>query len=355
MTRVTRLVATAALMLAATLVALVLAEGAVRVVAPSWAPQHAERNFWRYDPLLGWAHREGVSGTLRHPDFEVAVEISEQGFRDRAYPEQRVSGRSRMLVLGDSFAWGFGVEREEILWEILEARHPDWEIINTAVSGYGTDQQLLFLERRGLDFRPDVVVLQLHPNDVEDAASERRYGYPKPSFQLDPEARLTLHGVPVPRLSWAWRVQRRLGQSSYLFNRLRALEPLFEPRAASVPVGAAGFMMGAAGAAPGAGERVDAGPDLALTHALLRRMASDCREDGIRFFVVSTPSPRELTDALARMLAGLGVPYRSLDGALRRRPREEVKFPHDPHWNARGHHIAADAVEEFLVEQSVLR
>jgi hypothetical protein len=35
-------------------------------------------------------------------------------------------------------------------------------------------------------------------------------------------------------------------------------------------------------------------------------------------------------------------------------PREAVKFPNDPHWNARGQRVAADAVEEFLVEQSIL-
>lgn len=355
MTRVARLAATTALMGVATFVALALAEGAARLLAPSWAPQHAERNFWRYDELLGWAHREGVSGTLRHPDFEILVEISEQGFRDRVYPEPRVAGRSRMLVLGDSFAWGFGVERDEILWEILEARHPDWEIINTAVSGYGTDQQLLFLESRGLDFRPDVVVLQFHPNDVEDTAAERRYGYPKPNFQLDPEARITLHGVPVPRLSWAWRAQRWLGESSYLFNRLRTVGQLVESRAGSGSVNAAGSGAGAAPRAVRPVDAADAGLDLALTHALLRRMASDCREGGIRFLVVGTPGSRELTEGLFRTLGGLGVPYLPLDGALRRRPREEIKFPHDPHWNARGHQLAADAVEEFLVEQSILR
>ncbi len=339
MTAVTRVTATASLVVAATVLALGLAEGVARLLAPSWAPRHAERNFWRYDELLGWAHREGASGTLRHPDFEVRVEISEQGFRDRPYPQERVPGQSRMLVLGDSFSWGFGVERQEILWEILEARHPDWEIINSAVSGYGTDQQLLFLERRGLDFRPDVVVLQIHPNDVQDTAAERRYGYPKPSFQLEPEARLTLHGVPVPRLSLVWRAQRRLGESSYLFNRLRSVEQLFEAAVGSVPTGAAGF---------------ETEPDLALTQALLRRMASDCREVGIRLLVVSTPGPRDFADGLARTLAGLGVPYHSLDEAFKGRSREKTKFPHDPHWNARGQRVAADAVEEFLVEQSVL-
>lgn len=340
-----RAAATAALALAASLFALGIAEGAARVFAPSWAPQHAERNFWRYDSLLGWAHREGASGELRNPDFAVHVEISKQGFRDRVYPEKRVPGLHRMLVLGDSFSFGFGVERPQIMWEILEARHPKWEIINTAVSGYGTDQELLFLEKRGLDFRPDVVVLQLHPNDLDDIAAKRRYGYPKPCFRLDPEARLVLENVPVPRLSWIWRAQLRLAESSYLFNRFRVLEEVLGSHPAPVPTGAAGFASG------GAPARL---PDFSLLSALLRRMASDCREEGIRFLVVSTPGPSALVQGLTRTLGGLGVPYRALDAAFRGRPREEVKFPHDPHWNARGQRVAADAVEEFLVEQSIL-
>jgi len=333
----------------ATVFTLFAAELVARLLAPQWAPQHAERSFWRHDPLLGWAHKPGQQGTLRHPDFSVRVVISEQGFRDAVYPVERVAGLRRMLVLGDSFAWGFGVERDEILWSLLEARHPGWEIINTAVSGYGTDQQLLFFEDRGRAFAPDVVVLHLHANDFDDVAAERRYGYPKPRFTLGPEG-LVLGNVPVPGLSLPWRARRFLRESSYLFNRLQAVEQLLES-AGPRQVRRAGVAPGAVPRAPAPSAAADS---RAVSAALLARLAQACRDAGAQLVVVSSPAPDDVRAWLGRTLFDLGVPYAPLDPAFRGRPRETYKFPNDPHWNATGQRIAADAVEEFLVETAIL-
>jgi hypothetical protein len=334
------------LALVATAAALALAEAAARAVAPHWAPQHAERNFWAHDDLLGWAHRPGQRGSMSHPDFRISVSISEQGLRDREYAFERTPGRRRMLVLGDSFAWGFGVEQDEALSEILERKHPDWEILNTGVSGWGTDQQLLFFRERGLRWRPDVVLLLFHPNDVEDNAAASRYGYPKPRFVLR-DAGLELTHVPVPPLSWRRRLERVLMQTSYLYNRANAawwaLGRAGEAaRAAFVPVaGAEG------GGEPEAG-------DFALTRALLGELAREVAESGARLVVVGVPAPAPLRRELALALQGLSVPYRPLDAAFRGRSREEWKFAHDPHWNAAGHVIAAGAVDDFLVELGIL-
>ena len=330
-----------ALAVAASAATLGLAEAGARLLAPAWAPQHAERSFWRHDELLGWAQRPGQSGTLDHPDFSVRVEISAQGLRDREYPVARVPGLRRMLVLGDSFAWGFGVERQEVFDALLEARHPDWEIIDAAVSGYGTDQQLLYFEHRGARFQPDVVLLFFHPNDVEDNGETRRYGYPKPRFAVGPDG-LALENVPVPRPGVRWWLRRVLLQSSYLYNRLERARELLETGEASRPR-RAGF--------PGPGGAP--GPDFAITAALLAALHQQVAQGGARLVVVSAPAPARIRDALARTLGSLDVPYRALDEAFRGRPAREYKFANDPHWNAAGQRIAAEAVEAFLVELGV--
>jgi hypothetical protein len=334
--------------MAATALALAAAEGAARVLAPHWAPQHAERNFWDYDPLLGWAHRPGRSGTMHHPDFRIEVSISSQGLRDREYPLERVPGRKRMLVLGDSFAWGFGVEQDEALSEIVEQRHPDWEVLNAGVSGFGTDQELLFLRERGLRWRPDVVLLLFHPNDVADNNADSRYGYPKPRFVLGANG-LELTNVAVPRLSWRRRLERRLLQGSYLYNRANGAwsglgRHTAAARAAFVP-----------SAAAEAGEEPEGAPaDFAVTAALLGELARLVQAHQARLVVVSTPAPEPVRRALGRALEDLSVPWRPLDPSFRGRPREEYKLAHDPHWNASGQRIAADAVEVFLIELGVL-
>jgi len=321
------------LAVAATAFALGLGEAYLRVAAPEWAPQHAERVFWSHDPLLGWAHRPGESGVLRHPDFAVEVTINARGLRDRDYPLERVPGRRRMLVLGDSFAWGFGVAQHEILSERIEARHPQWEIVNAGVSGYGTDQQLLWLREHGLAFQPDWVLLLLHPNDVDDNAAVRRYGYPKPRFVPGPDG-LELAGVPVPPLGWRERTRRFLKQRSYLWNRVQHLR-LVDEASAAPPL-----------------EPPPA--SFSVTAALLRALDELVTANGARLAVVSTAGEPWLQRAMADTLAPLGVPYLSLDDAFRGQPRDEVKFAHDPHWNAAGHALAADAVEAFLQTQGIL-
>lgn len=116
------LVAAAAL---GSLLAVVAAELAARVVRPEWAPPTPERAaFWTYDPLLGWKHRAGRSGRFVHPPVPVEVTISSAGLRDAEYSPER-NGRKRMLVLDDSVVWGFGVAADDRRGPHL--RHPaEW-------------------------------------------------------------------------------------------------------------------------------------------------------------------------------------------------------------------------------------
>src|SRR5437899_3035923 len=106
-------------------------------------PQPA--GFWRHDPRLGWHHTAGSEGVFdRSPVFRTRVRINDKGLRGRDYPYERVAGRRRILVLGDSFVFGYGVEQEEIFTTVLEGLLPATEVINAGVSGYGTDQELLW-------------------------------------------------------------------------------------------------------------------------------------------------------------------------------------------------------------------
>ncbi len=61
----------------------VLAEGAARLLLPSWRPSTAERgHFWQPHPVYGWAHRPGAVGRFAGPSWDVEVRINEQGLRD---------------------------------------------------------------------------------------------------------------------------------------------------------------------------------------------------------------------------------------------------------------------------------
>src|ERR1044071_4049271 len=174
------------LIIVSTLFALFLSEMAVRYIGlkPMYVSPERDK-FWTYDPVLGWAHQPGQEGVFETPQFRTAVRINEKGLRDRSHSYTRQNANGRILVLGDSFAWGYGVEESERFSQVLE-KSMDVEVINAGVSGYSTDQELLWYQNEGIKYETDLVVLVLAGNDVGD--NDQRLVssiYYKPKFVLE--------------------------------------------------------------------------------------------------------------------------------------------------------------------------
>ncbi|MEE8573834.1 MAG: SGNH/GDSL hydrolase family protein, partial [Thermodesulfobacteriota bacterium] len=165
------------------------------------AYQESERGkFTRYDPTLGWAGKENTKGEFMWIDSRNFVVQNRYGFRGKEYDFKKNKKR-RALVLGDSYTWGYGVEEREIYTSVMEERSGNSvEVVNTGVSGYGTDQELLFWRDTGHKWQPDDVVLMItFLTDLGDNRHDVRYGYPKPLFKITEGDRLKLTGIPVPK------------------------------------------------------------------------------------------------------------------------------------------------------------
>ncbi len=117
------------------------------------------------------------------------VKINSYGFRDREYELQKPAGTSRVVVIGDSVAFGNSLRPDEPFARQLEklARHRGRavEVLNLALGGYDTLQEVATLQDIGIQFAPDVVVVGYVVNDVEVASTNvgyilraRRYGSP---------------------------------------------------------------------------------------------------------------------------------------------------------------------------------
>ena len=107
----------------------------------------------------------------------MTIAVNALGLRG---PERRVSkppGTRRILLLGDSFAFGWGVEQEETFGARLERqlapRGGPVEVWSAAVPGWSTDQQYLYLRLRGLVLEPDLVLLAVGENDLAELAFNR--------------------------------------------------------------------------------------------------------------------------------------------------------------------------------------
>lgn len=195
------------LLLLGTTTALIAAEVFVRLWNPSILQtsrthpfyESERKKFCQYDATLGWAGIPDIKGSLKWIDFEHPVQHNQHGFRGKNYPFQR-SDKKRIVVVGDSFVWGFGVNDQEIFTAQIENQLGDqWEIVNMGVSGYGTDQQIILWESLGQKWNPDHVFLFFtFVNDLYDNILPERYGYPKPIIRFKPDRSITLVNVPVP-------------------------------------------------------------------------------------------------------------------------------------------------------------
>ncbi len=148
-------------------------EGAVRFIAPQKLATTyvGGQTAGLRDPLLGHVNRPNARSVVKGPEFSVEYEISAQGFRDRStYAAAKPQGVTRILLLGDSFAYGAGNDYDDIWPVILERRLRQSgrkvEIIKAGVPAYDTRTEVLYLERLYARYSPDIVVFAFLPNDL---------------------------------------------------------------------------------------------------------------------------------------------------------------------------------------------
>jgi hypothetical protein len=150
-----------------------------------------------YDSELGWAtvpNSVSIVTTAR----TIHARHNSLGFRDIEY---HPDGRPLILFVGDSFVWGVDAEVNERFTDLLRGRMPRYSVLNAGVSGYGTDQEFIWLKRIWPTLRPAIVVLFFcTDNDRLDNSTNVRYaGYRKPYFDMSPDGALTIAGQPVPK------------------------------------------------------------------------------------------------------------------------------------------------------------
>lgn len=106
-------------------------------------------------------------------DDSIMHTFNSEGWRDSEHAVEKPADVVRILGLGDSYTFGQGVKPEHLFLTHLESLLEEQsdgrqvETINTGQPGYNTVMEKELLERRGLDYRPDVVLLSFVPNDVE--------------------------------------------------------------------------------------------------------------------------------------------------------------------------------------------
>ena len=126
--------------------------------------------------------RANLQDELVRSEFRTRVVTNELGFRDPRLPGPKPEGTTRIIALGDSFTHGYGVEEDEAFPRVLEELLDEhdgrrrYEVINLGVPGSCPLDYEANLRDVGLAYEPDLVVVGVMGNDVNDVRTLREQG-----------------------------------------------------------------------------------------------------------------------------------------------------------------------------------
>lgn len=259
------------------------------------------------DPVQGHEHAPGKRAFL----MGVDVEINSHKLRDYDYDFVKPAGVKRVLMLGDSLTFGWGVRFEETTAKLLESRlnakEGKWQVINAGVGNYNTSQEVAYFFNKGYRYQPDVVVLNYFVNDAEPTPARKAH----------------------PLLGWSYAYV-------YLKGRLDVLG-----RQAFGMKSWADYYLGL----------YDEGqPGWQAAVNSLDKLAAYCRDRGIPLVIANYPELHDFKnyrfikvgDKLRHIVSRSGALYVDLLDAVRDEPAHTLWVtPADPHPNGRANRLFA--------------
>ncbi len=205
-----------AVSVAAILITVISLEGGVRLLKPQEPDLYNGDKFMRLYPPPG--EPQSLVPHIAGNYTGVPVQINSLGLRDREVAIPKPPGLFRMVAIGDSITFGFGVRLEESYPKRLEARlnagrEPSSrrvEVINAGVPATSLASYLQFLELKGARLQPDLVLIGIAFNDIFDYDSVSR---PVSAPSQNRKARL---GAALRRLNRALLLHSHLYLLSYV-------------------------------------------------------------------------------------------------------------------------------------------
>ena len=161
------------LIISSIVVALLLAEGIVRVMGLSPEVVYIEK--WRVrlaeNPKIAYEPIPNLDSKGKSSRYYSYVGMSNNmGFRDYDHSIKKEQGSKRIIILGDSVTQGLWINDDSKIFSVVmekklrELGHKV-DVMNFGVSGYNTQQEVETLIDKGLHFNPDLVILAYCLND----------------------------------------------------------------------------------------------------------------------------------------------------------------------------------------------
>jgi hypothetical protein len=115
--------------------------------------------FTEVDPKMGFRGLRNAEPRVHHRDFDVTYRLGPDGYRVMPVPKN-VQAAPVIVFLGCSMTFGAGCANEEIFpWLLAEKAWPRCRVLNWSVSGWGTTQAAINVERAlKLDPKPSLIL-----------------------------------------------------------------------------------------------------------------------------------------------------------------------------------------------------
>jgi lysophospholipase L1-like esterase len=162
----------------------------LEILCRAFLVNSSEINVWGYN-------RGGLGDLLANKNF-VSTEVeglpyrvvtNSQGLRNvqnLSLPKQ--SNLKRILAVGDSFTFGSFVNNQDTYPALLEyelrKNNSKVEVINAGIAGYTLEDELSYLEEKGLKLESDLIILQVYQNDVADYQPQTRQVFSRKAHEV---------------------------------------------------------------------------------------------------------------------------------------------------------------------------
>jgi|GEM_PF-4491235 len=336
------------------LLVLVVGELVARIWLPAPLPWLYPQLRYRPDPTLVFT----LVPNQHAFSANTPVTINERGLRGPIVPYDPEAGEFRLLILGDSIVFGYGVPVEGIigtrLKALVDSGNHRTQVINTGVPSYNTEQEVEFLRTEGVRYSPNWVIVGFCWNDLSD----------KTGVRVDGNGMLVSEGAGEPN-HLRRMMESELGYQ--LRNALKESRLLYALSIGTAILGGGDEQ----GKATSLRTQILSGETSSgaiegwnRVENALGRLADLSRVYHFKVLVAAFPTLSSIEEShpsssypstLRLISARLGINFIDLQPAFRRnyRGRTSLFLPYDPdHPNSTGHRIAAEEVARFLVQSS---
>ena len=291
---------------------------------PRYAPGERtfERSFSTFlqpDARVGWSMEPDIVHRHRTDEFDVEYRANAQGFRaDRPYePAAPGADDARVLLVGDSYTFGIGVEREDSFAGRLQA-DLGVPVDNLAMPGFAVDQMWIQVQYGLEHYAPSLVVVAVCDADLarSQTAFSLSNGMEKPTFRRAEDGL-----VPMTFDDRLNPVHRFFEERSRLWMGVRQINRLV-------------------------GYRVPYGEWWHLNAAILETLDRACADAGVPWLLVYVPTPERRSFPTLRSWAErTGVPFVDLTEVL---SGDGLFFPRDRHFTPAGHAASAEHMRSSI-------